>query len=72
VIGIEWVGTIVGSISGVDLSKLVSTTDGDGTKIYIINLALKIALAPKDGALTCKLLLRGREIGDTTIDFSYR
>jgi len=66
------VGLIKVSFNDIDLSKFESKTDSDGNKIYRINVALHIALGAKDGTLVCKLLLRGREIGKTTIDFSYR
>ncbi|OCL13732.1 hsp70-like protein [Glonium stellatum] len=69
---VEMVGTVKGSFADVDLSKLECKTDKAGKKHYQINLILIIQLGAKEGTLLCKLLMKGREIGKTTISFSYR
>ena len=71
-IGVELVGIVKGSFADVDLTKLESRTTNTRNRIYRITLALVIRLGAKEGTLLCKLLMRGREIGKTTIDFSYR
>jgi hypothetical protein len=69
--GVEKVGNIKGSYADVDLTKLEFQEEKDGKKMYRISLALTIQLGAKEGTLQCKLLMRGREIGQTSIDFSY-
>jgi hypothetical protein len=66
------VGTIKSSYHDVDLSKLESTVDNDGRKFYRLGIEVHIALGARDGTLIYKVLLRGREIGNATIEFSYR
>ncbi|ORY17909.1 hsp70-like protein [Clohesyomyces aquaticus] len=68
---VELLGTIKGSYADADLSKFQSEYQ-DSRRVYRISLTLSIALSKKNGLLNCKLLLRGREIGKTTIDFSYK
>ncbi|KAF8857613.1 hsp70-like protein [Acephala macrosclerotiorum] len=69
---VEMIGMIKGSFADVDLTKLESKVDRQGNKVYRVNLALVIRLGAKEGTLLCKLLMRGREIGKATLDFSYR
>jgi hypothetical protein len=68
---VEKVGNIKGSFADIDLNKHEFRVQKDGTKQYRIKFALTIQLGAKDGTLQCKLLMRGREIGQTWIDFSY-
>ncbi|KAF1995081.1 hsp70-like protein [Amniculicola lignicola CBS 123094] len=68
---VECVGVLKASFADLDLSKLQST-DSEDHKVYRISFTLGINLGAKDGTLNVRLLMRGREIGKATIDFSYR
>jgi len=68
---VEKVGNIKGSFADIDLNKHEFRVKKNGKKVYRIEFALTIQLGAKDGTLQCKLLMRGREIGQTWIDFSY-
>jgi len=72
VTGVELVGKIRTASEGIDLRRFPSTLGMDGKKHYIIGMTLCITLGSDEGTLVCRLMLRGREIGSTTIDFSYR
>jgi len=63
-------GVITASFADVDLDKLEFKVNADGTRIYRISLTLVIQLGAVEGTLQCKLLFRGREIGQESIRFS--
>jgi hypothetical protein len=68
--GIILEGIITASFADVELDKLEFKVASNGTRIYRISLTLVIQLGAVEGTLQCKLIFRGREIGQKSIKFS--
>ncbi len=69
--GIECVGAVRYSLDGLDLTKVKSTVDANGTKWYGVELTLNIRMADEAGVFIYRIMFRGREVGKAELSFSF-
>lgn len=64
------VGNIVIDFSDLDLDEFQSKLDGKGERVWRLPISVFIKLGDRQGTLTFRTMIAGKECGKTSMDFS--